>query len=160
VLRRQGQTYRVTDEDVIETIRRLAAHYDDATIAGILARQRRRTATGRPFTADRVRQLRISRHIPAYKRTVPPPGDDVPMVSVPAAAQALEVSAATVYRWIRDGFIVAERLEPAAPWRIRLDDELRGRVADEVPEGWGGPRRGRGDLGRGPSDRVAPGPTR
>jgi predicted site-specific integrase-resolvase len=60
------------------------------------------------------------------------------MVSVPAAATALGVSAATVYRWIRDGFIVGERPEPASPWRIRLDDDLRARVADDVPEGWVG----------------------
>ena len=137
-LRRQGETYRVTDEEIIETIRRLAAHYDDATIASILARQRRRTATGRPFSADRVRQLRDSRHVPKYKQRVTTTREDGEMVSVPAAAQALGVSGATVYRWIRDGFIVAERPEPEAPWRIRLTDELRARVADEVPEGWVG----------------------
>ena len=138
VLRRQGETYRVTDEEVIETIRRLAAHYDDATIASILARQRRRTATGRPFSADRVRQLRTSRHIPKHESPVTATGEDGDMMSVPAAAQALGVSGATIYRWIRDGFIVAERPEPTAPWRIRLTDELRARVADEVPEGWVG----------------------
>lgn len=137
-LRRQGQTYRVTDEEIIELIRRLAAHYDDATIAGILARQHRRSATGKAFTADRVRQLRTAHHIPVHKETVTASCDDHVMVSVPAVAQALGVSAATIYRWIRDGFIVGHRPEPAAPWRIRLDDQLRARVADDVPEGWVG----------------------
>jgi DNA invertase Pin-like site-specific DNA recombinase len=132
-LRRQGQTYRQTDEEVIDTIRRLAAHYDDTTIASILARQRRRTATGRPFSADRVRQLRTSRHIPIYKPPVTPTCEDGDMVGVPTAAEALEISAATLYRWIRDGFVVAERPEPQAPWQIRLTDELRAKVADEVP---------------------------
>ena len=40
-----------TDEDTIALLRRLAVHYPDATIAGILNRQGRRTATGQPFTA-------------------------------------------------------------------------------------------------------------
>lgn len=137
-LRHQGETYRTTDEEIVDMIRRLAAHYDDTTIAGILARQHRRTATGRPFTADRVRQLRVSRHIPVYKPTVTPEGDNALMVSVPAAAQALGVSAASVYRWIRDGFIVGHRPASAAPWRVRLDDELRAKVADDVPAGWVG----------------------
>jgi predicted DNA-binding transcriptional regulator AlpA len=139
ILRRQGQTYRVTDDEIVELVRRLATHYDDATIAGILARQHRRTATGLPFTADRVRQLRGARHIPAYTPTPTPScGEDAPTVSVPAAAHALAVSAATVYRWIRDGFIVGHRPDPAAPWRIRLDDQLRSKVADQAPEGWVG----------------------
>jgi predicted DNA-binding transcriptional regulator AlpA len=138
-LRRQGQTYRVTDDEIVELVRRLAAHYNDATIAGILARQHRRTATGLPVTGDRVRQLRVARHIPAYTPTLTPPsGDGAPTLSVPAAAQALAVSAATVYRWIRDGFIVGYRPDPAAPWRIRLDDQLRSKVADQAPEGWVG----------------------
>jgi len=41
-------------------MRRLAVHYDDATIAGILNRQGRRTATGERFTRGRVASLRGS----------------------------------------------------------------------------------------------------
>jgi hypothetical protein len=33
-------------EDTVELLRRLAVHYPDATIAGILNRQHRRTAPG------------------------------------------------------------------------------------------------------------------
>src|SRR5205807_424136 len=42
-LRRRQPAIR-TDEDTIDLIRRLAVHYPDAVIAGILNRQRRRTA--------------------------------------------------------------------------------------------------------------------
>jgi hypothetical protein len=41
-----------TDEDTVELLRRLAAHYPDATIAGILNRQHRQTARGLSFTAS------------------------------------------------------------------------------------------------------------
>ena len=43
-----------TDEDTIALVRRLAAHYPDAIIAGILNRQGRRTARGHRFTAPLV----------------------------------------------------------------------------------------------------------
>ena len=39
-----------TDDDTIDLVRRLAAYYPDALIAGILNRQGRRTATGQRFT--------------------------------------------------------------------------------------------------------------
>src|SRR5262249_52545995 len=38
-----------TDEDTIALVRRLAAHYPDAVIAGILSRQGRKTAYGHRF---------------------------------------------------------------------------------------------------------------
>jgi hypothetical protein len=43
----------VTDEATVAVVRRLAEHYDDRTIAAILAKQKRRTATGLPFTRAR-----------------------------------------------------------------------------------------------------------
>ncbi len=56
-----------TDEDTIALIRRLAAHYPDATIAGILNRQHRTTARGMSFTASRVASLRTHWHIPRHQ---------------------------------------------------------------------------------------------
>ena len=43
-----------TDEDTVELVRRLARHYPDAVIAGILSRQGKKTAYGHPFTAMHV----------------------------------------------------------------------------------------------------------
>ena len=54
-----------TDEDTIELIRRLARHCGDATIAGILNRQGRRSATGLRFTATIVQGLRQIGVLPA-----------------------------------------------------------------------------------------------
>jgi hypothetical protein len=49
-----GRLTKVTSEDTINLVRRLAERYDDKTIAAILAKQRRRTATGLPWTRARV----------------------------------------------------------------------------------------------------------
>ena len=58
-----GGHFRTTDEDTVDLVRRLAAHYDDKTIAVILAQQRRRTGTGLPFTKSRVAvAARLPRH--------------------------------------------------------------------------------------------------
>src|SRR6266536_3029616 len=50
-----------TGEDTIALLRRLAVHYPDAKIAGILNRQGRRTARGLSYTASRVQSLRYHR---------------------------------------------------------------------------------------------------
>jgi transposase-like protein len=133
-LPRNGSHTRSTDQDTIELVRRLVVHYSDAQIAGILARQRRLTGAGNPFTAARVHALRAYHNIPSPRVT---PGDqDGEMVTVAGAASALGVSTATVHRWLREGFVAGEQITPGAPWRIRLTDELRGKLAEEAPDGW------------------------
>lgn len=123
-----------TDEDTVELMRRLAVHYPDATIAGILNRQGRRTATGERFTRGRVASLRgswgIARHEPP---TEEPEGE---LVTIVDAAKVLGVAPSTVHRWLADGFIAGEQLTPGAPWRIRLTDDLRSQFVEEAPPGW------------------------
>lgn len=55
-----------TDEDTVALIRHLAAYYPDAVIAGVLNRQQRTTATGLPFTINRVSSLRTHWGIPCF----------------------------------------------------------------------------------------------
>ena len=135
-----GGRVRVTNEDTIALVRRLVQHYDDRTIAAILAKQKRRTATGLPFTRARVAILRANHAIPAYQPPAQPdvgPGDeDVVVVTITQAEKILAISRVTFYRWIRDGFITAEQITPGAPWRIRIDQTLRDRIQPEAPEGW------------------------
>src|SRR6185295_17557385 len=134
-----GRHLRVTDEDTIVLVRRLARHYNDQTIAAILAKQKRRTATGLPFTRARVAILRANHGIPVYHPSIPDVGsgcDDVVVVTITAAEQILGVARSTLYRWIRDGFLTAEQITPGAPWRIRIDQPLRDRIRPEVPDGW------------------------
>ena len=133
-LRGANQPAIRTDEDTIELLRRLAVHYPDATIAGILNRQGRRSATGQRFTATIVQGLRHHWHIPRHQLPAEPPEGE--LLTITDAAKQLGVVPSTVHRWLADGFIAGEQLTPGAPWRIRMTEELRNRFVDETPPGW------------------------
>jgi hypothetical protein len=123
-----------TDEDTIELIRRLAVHYDDGRIAGILNRQGRRSARGERFTAIIVGGLRRYRGIPAYQPPAEPP--DGQLLPVGKAADELGVAASTIFRWLQAGFIRGEQDTPGAPWRIRVNDQLRALFVEDAPPGY------------------------
>jgi DNA invertase Pin-like site-specific DNA recombinase/predicted DNA-binding transcriptional regulator AlpA len=137
-LNKTGHHKQVTDEDTVDLVRRLAAHYTDTAIAIILARQGRRTATGLGWTKTHVKALRVARGIPAYQPPEPVSGvgDDADVVTINEAERRLGVSRETLYRWLRDGFIIGEQPTPNAPWRIRIDQQLLDKICPEVPEGW------------------------
>jgi DNA invertase Pin-like site-specific DNA recombinase len=123
-----------TDEDTIELIKRLAVHYDDGKIAGILNRQGRRSARGERFTAIIVGGLRRYRGIPAHATpTEPPDGELMPVYK---AAAELGVAPSTIFRWLQDGFIAGEQDTPGAPWRIRVNDQLRALFLEDAPPGY------------------------
>ncbi len=123
-----------TDEDTIELLRRLAAHYPDAVIAGILNRKGHRTAYGLRFTQSRVSSLRTHWKIPCFKPSGSPADGEV--VSVRQAAKALGVATSTIHRMLNDGFLAGDQITPGAPWRIRLTEELRQRFVEDAPEGY------------------------
>jgi hypothetical protein len=131
------RSYRIppirTDEDTIDLVRRLAVHYPDAVIAGILNRQGRRTANGDRFTANKVGNLRRYWEIPRFDpaRVI----SEGELVTIKRAAEILGVVPSTVHRWLADGFIAGEQTTPGAPWRIRINDKIRGRFVEEAPEG-------------------------
>src|SRR5205823_10810201 len=132
-LRRPQPTIR-TDEDTIELICRLAVHYPDAKIAGILNRQHRRTARGLSYTASRVQSLRHHWGIDSH-----PPSTEAPegeLLTVTEAARHLKIAPSTLLRWLDDGFVAGEQRTPGAPWRLRLTDQLRDMLIDDAPEGW------------------------
>jgi len=123
-----------TDETTIDLLTRLACHYDDATIAGILNRQGRRTATGERFTANRVGSLRRYRKIAHCKRSEN--NSEGELVTVAKAADILGVAPSTIHRWLTDGFITGEQLTPGAPWRIRMNNELKSKFVEKSPVGF------------------------
>lgn len=139
-MNKSGGRVQVTDEETVALVRRLAEHYDDRSIAAILAKQKRRTATGLSWTRARVAILRAGHGIPAFQR--PPTPDvsadcqDAVVVTINDAQKILGVSKVTLYRWMKDGFIVGEQITPGAPWRIRIDQTLRDKIKPEVPDGW------------------------
>lgn len=124
----QGPT---TDEDTMSLLRRLAAHYPDDTIAGILNRQGRKTAYGERFTAQHVGSLRRYHKIPRFEPShESPPGEVVPVMQ---AAKILGVAPSTLHRWLNAGLITGEQFTPGAPWRIRITEELRHSFVETAP---------------------------
>lgn len=119
-------------------VRRLAAEFDDAQIARILCKQRRRTGFGNTFTAVRVAQLRNKNDIAVhpYKRARDP--KEGPFTADEAAAE-LGVCSSTIHSWLREGILPGRQLATGAPWCIVLTDELRRKLTGgEAPPGWVG----------------------
>lgn len=123
-----------TAEDTITLLRRLAEHYPDAVIAGILNRQERKTATGLPFNTNRVSSLRTHWNIPCFQPA--PQAQQGECVTIERAAQILGVAPSTLHRWLNEGFIAGEQVTPGSPWRIRLTAALRALFVEQEPEGY------------------------
>lgn len=123
-----------TDEDTIDLVRRLAVHYSDAVIAGILNRQGRRTARGDRFTANKVGNLRRYWKIPRFEPPSTPAQGE--LVTIDKAAKILGLAPSTVHRWLAVGFIAGEQVTPGAPWRIRMTEDLRSRFVDDEVKGY------------------------
>jgi len=136
--RRGDMPATATPKDTVEMVRRLAAEFDDAQIARILCKQRRRTGFGNTFTAVRVAQLRNKNDIAVhpYKRARDP--KEGPFTADEAAAE-LGVCSSTIHSWLREGILPGRQLATGAPWRIVLTDELRRKLTGgEAPPGWVG----------------------
>ena len=133
-----------TDEDTIALVRRLAVHYPDSVIAGILNRQGRTTAYGHRFIAGRVGNLRRHWDIPCFEPTavgLQPTGlsrgaPEGELLTIKKAAVVLGVAPSTIHRLLNDGIIAGEQLTPGAPWRIRLTDDLMARFNGEAGDGF------------------------
>jgi DNA invertase Pin-like site-specific DNA recombinase/uncharacterized protein YndB with AHSA1/START domain len=128
LIKRRIPTLR-TDEDTVALVRRLAAHYSDAVIAGILNRQGKRTVHGDRFTANKIGNLRRYWKIPRWVAPATDPQGEP--VTIDKAAELLEIAPSTLHRWLADGFIAGEQLTPGAPWRIRITEDLKARFVDE-----------------------------
>jgi excisionase family DNA binding protein len=123
-----------TDEDTIALLRRLANHYPDTVIAGILNKQGRTTARGLRFTANLVGNLRRHWQIPRFESPVESP--DGELVSIKQAAKLLDIAPSTLHRWLNDGFVAGEQITPGAPWQIRITEKLRNRFVEQAPQGY------------------------
>jgi DNA invertase Pin-like site-specific DNA recombinase len=123
-----------TDEDTVELVRRLAVHYPDGVIAGILNRQGRKTVRSERFCANQVGSLRRYRHIARFEPPAQPPQGE--LVTIAGAAEKLGVAPSTIHRWLAEGIIAGEQITPGAPWNIRITDELRARFVEQAPAGY------------------------
>ena len=127
-----------TSDDIIELVRTLATEFDDAQIARILNRQGRVTGLGNPFTQENILSLRGRNRIPVMiKKLIIDP--KVGPFTADQAAKELDVALVTIHRWLREGILIGEQMTPAAPWRIRLTEETRRRLAGgDAPPSWVG----------------------
>ena len=123
-----------TAEDTVALVRRLAVHYPDTVIAGILNTQGRTTARGHRFEGNRVGNLRRHWNIPCFEAG--PPSTEGELASIKKAAVVLGAAPSTLHRWLNDGIIPGEQLTPGAPWRIRLTDDLIARFSETAGEGF------------------------
>jgi DNA invertase Pin-like site-specific DNA recombinase/predicted DNA-binding transcriptional regulator AlpA len=123
-----------TDEDTVALVRRLAVHYPDTVIAGILNRQGRRTARSHRFEGNRVCSLRTHWKIPCFVPNTDAAAGE--LLTIKRVAAALGVAPSTIHRLINDGIIPGEQITPGAPWRIRLTDNLKARFNCEAGEGF------------------------
>ena len=123
-----------TDEQTIDLVRRLAEHYPDGIIAGILNRQGRTTARGLRFDANHVGNLRRHWGIPRF--TPSKKSAEGQLLNIKQAAKVLDVAPSTLHRWLNDGFIPGEQVTPHAPWQIRLTESLLNRFVEDAPEGY------------------------
>jgi hypothetical protein len=123
-----------TAEDTIALVRRLASHYPDTVIAGILNRQGRSTAYGHRFETNHVGNLRRSWDIPCFEPSAD--ASDAELMTIRKAAVVLGVAPSTIHRLLNDGIIAGEQLTPGAPWRIRLTDNLMARFNGEATDGF------------------------
>jgi DNA invertase Pin-like site-specific DNA recombinase/predicted DNA-binding transcriptional regulator AlpA len=133
-LPRSGPATVRTDEDTIALVRRLAVHYSDAVIAGVLNRQARTTAYGHRFDAGRVGNLRRHWQIPCFEPEAEQASGE--LLTIKKAAIVLGIAPSTIHRLLNDGFIAGEQLTPGAPWRIRLTDDLKALFNNNAGEGF------------------------
>jgi hypothetical protein len=123
-----------TAEDTVALVRRLASHYPDTVIAGILNRQGRSTAYGHRFETSHVGNLRRQWDIPCFQPNADAP--DAELMTIRRAAAVLSVAPSTIHRLLNDGIIAGEQLTPGAPWRIRLTGDLKARFNGEAEDGF------------------------
>lgn len=128
-----GHHTRVTDEEILAEVRRMASTMTEKQIAVALIRRGARTATGLPFSAERVRALCRLHSITPCKA---PKESTRGTYTAQQAARELNVSIPTILRWIDEGFLPAERVSPYAPWQIRIPAEVRLATAERAPRGW------------------------
>lgn len=116
---RSGRHRYVTDEDLVEIVRRLARIEPDARIASILNRNRHRTAHGQSWTAKRVCSLRNNHAIPVYREGERQARDEM---SVSEVAAVLGVTPTSVLRLIQQKQLPATQPCVGAPWILRRAD--------------------------------------
>ena len=129
-----GHHRYVTDPEVVDLVRTLAAEFTDEQIARIIHRKGMKTAKGLSFTARHVTNLRYNYDIEgSAARKLD--GEDV--YTAEEAARLFDVVPGTVVRWVEAGLLKGSQLTSGAPWKVQVTREDKERLtAAHAPEGW------------------------
>jgi len=110
---------------VADRLRQLAQHLSDDLIANQLNAEGFPTATGLPWTLDRVRAVRRKHHIvtacPLATPNTGPRGDG--LLKSTEVAQRLGVHLGMISQWFREGLITGRQRKPGGWLWIRLNDD-------------------------------------
>ncbi len=106
-------------EDTLSLIRELARLMPDQQIARLLNRAGKPTGRGNGWTKARVCSFRSHHGIAVYRE-----GEwaERGEITLPAAAQIIDVSVMTALRMVRRGIIKGRQLCRGAPWVIKVED--------------------------------------
>jgi excisionase family DNA binding protein len=116
---RKGQHRWSVDADIVELVRSLARQTSDPTIAAILNRAGTTTGKGNTWTRSRVATLRNHNNIAVYREGERAERGEA---TLDEAAEALNVSPATIRRLIADGVLPASQHCKGAPYVILVAD--------------------------------------
>lgn len=116
---RSGRHRYVTDDDLVEIVRKLARVESDARIASILNKNERRTAHGQNWTAMRVCSVRNHHAIPVYREGERQARGEM---SVNEVADVLGVTPTTILRLIYSRHLPATQACVNAPWILTQSD--------------------------------------
>jgi DNA invertase Pin-like site-specific DNA recombinase len=109
---------------IANRLRQLASHLPDDQIADLLNAENYPTATGLPWTLERVRAVRRKHHVPSncpYADTSSQPRGDG-LFSVQAAVARLGLSRGVISDWFHAGLLQGHQRRPGATLWVRLAD--------------------------------------
>jgi hypothetical protein len=102
-------------EEVVQRVRSLALQLTDDQIAALFNDEGRASATGKPFTANKIQWIRFKHHIRLDQQ------EGTHEMTVNQAANHFDVSPHVVYYWIERGIVEARRRNSSSPYWITID---------------------------------------
>jgi excisionase family DNA binding protein len=125
---RTGEHGRCASDEVLAVVRSMAGRWNDDHIAASLNRMGMRTGQDRSWNARRVRSLRETHGIHAYRSAE----KNGAWLTMSEAAEILGVSNHTIRRLIQDRILAAEQVVPGAPYQIKASDLRTERVVAAI----------------------------
>jgi excisionase family DNA binding protein len=125
---RTGEHGCRASHEALAVVRSMAGRWNDDHIAASLNRMGMRTGQGRSWTGRRVRSLRETHGIHAYRSAE----KNGAWLTMSEAAEELGVTRHAVRRLVQDRVLAAEQVVPGAPYQIKASDLQDERIAAAI----------------------------